>query len=240
MDLSEKPTAQDESPITNDRRDPGMKKMIVFMVIFAVLVFGGGAAVLYYMNEVENYVLVDDAKVQGDLTMISAPATGRITEWKVKEGQYVNKGDLVGRIQTAPAQAGGTPQTVDVIAPQSGTVIQTKANEGAFVSPGMPLAMTADLDHLYVIANVEETKIQDVKQGHDVKITIDAFPDQTFTGKVEQIGFATTSTFSLLPNINAEGNYTKVAQRIPVKISFDNYERDKMVPGLNAEVKIKK
>jgi multidrug resistance efflux pump len=217
-----------------------MKKMIAFMVIFAVIVLGGGAAALYYMNEVEKYVLVDDAKVQGNLMVISAPVSGKITEWKVKEGQNVNKGDVVARIQASPEQPGKAPQTVDVTAPQDGTVIQTKMDQGDLVSPGMPLAMTTDLNHLYVVANVEETKIQDVKAGNAVKISVDAFPDETFTGKVEQIGLATTSTFSMLPNINTGGNYTKVVQRIPVKISLDSYGGARLVPGMNASVKIEK
>jgi multidrug resistance efflux pump len=91
-----------------------MKKMIAIMIVFAVVVLGGGAAALYYMNEVQNYVLVDNAKVQGNLTMITAPVAGKITEWKVKEGQYVNKGDVVARIQASPTQPGEAPQTVNV------------------------------------------------------------------------------------------------------------------------------
>jgi multidrug resistance efflux pump len=217
-----------------------MKKMIAIMIVFAVVVLGGGAAALYYMNEVQNYVLVNDAKVQGNLTMITAPVAGKVTEWKVKEGQYVNKGDVVARIQTSPTQPGEAPQTVDVTAPQSGTVIQSKSETGDLVSPGTPLAMTTDLNHLYVVAEVDETNIQDVKQGNAVKISIDAFPDQTFTGKVEQIGLGTESTFSMVPNINTGGNYTEVVQRIPVKISLDGYAGARLVPGLNADVKIEK
>jgi multidrug resistance efflux pump len=217
-----------------------MKKMIAIMIIFAVVVLGGGVAALYYMNEVQNYVLVDNAKVQGNLTMITAPVAGKVTEWKVKEGQDVNKGDVVARIQAAPTQPGEKPQTVNVTAPQSGTVIQSKSEKGDLVSPGTPLALTTDLNHLYVVAEVDETKIQDVKQGNAVKISIDAFPDQTFTGKVEQMGLGTESTFSMVPNINTGGNYTEVVQRIPVKISLDGYGGARLVPGLNADVKIEK
>jgi multidrug resistance efflux pump len=217
-----------------------MKKMIAVMIVFAVVVLGGGAAVLYYMNEVQNYVLVDDAKVQGDLTMITAPVAGKITEWKVKEGQNVNKGDVVAKIQTLPAQPGEAPKIVNVTAEQPGTVIKSKSETGDLVSPGTPLAMTTDLNHLYVVAEVDETDIQDVKQGNEVKISIDAFPDQTFTGKVEQIGLATEATFSMIPNINTGSNYTEVVQRIPVKISLDNYGGARLVPGLNADVKIEK
>jgi multidrug resistance efflux pump len=217
-----------------------MKKMIAIMIVFAVVVLGGGAALLYYINELQSYVLEDDAKVQGDLTTITAPVTGKITEWKVTEGQYVNKGDVVAQIQTAPMQPGEKPQTVDVVAPQAGTVIQSKSDTGNLVSAGTPLAMTTDLNHLYVVAEVEETKIQDVKVGNTVKISIDAFPNQTFTGKVEQIGLGTEATFSMIPNISTGSNYTKVVQRIPVKISLDSYNGAGLVPGLNAEVKITK
>jgi multidrug resistance efflux pump len=119
-------------------------------------------------------------------------------------------------------------------------VIQSKSDLDDLVSPGMPLAITTDLDHLYVVAEVDETKIQDVKQGNAVKISIDAFSDQTFSGKVEQIGLGTEATFSMVPNINTGGNYTEVVQRIPVKISLDSYGGARLVPGLNADVKIEK
>lgn len=69
---------------------------------------------------------------------------------------------------------------------------------------------------------------------------VDAYPDTTLTGKVEQVGLTTANTFSMLPSSNATANYTKVTQVVPVKISLDSAPSKNVVPGMNAEVKIHK
>ena len=72
-----------------------------------------------------------------------------------------------------------------------------------------------------------------------MKIKVDAAPDLTIEGKVKQRGLATASTFSLMPQQNSSGDYTKVVQRIPVQISMDSYP-DNLVPGMNATIEISK
>lgn len=217
-----------------------MKKAIAIVVLLAIILIGGGVGVLYYTNEVMNYVSTDDAKLQGDLVMISAPAAGKLTKWDFTEGEQVHKGDVVGTITIAPSTLGGMPTTLDITAPQDGTIIQSKAITNEYVAPGTPLAMTTDLSQIYVVANIEESDLQDVKVGNSVDITIDAFPNQVFSGQVQQIGLATASTFSLIPSASTGGNYTKVVQRIPVKISLNATGQENLIPGLNATVKIKK
>ncbi len=211
-----------------------MKQSIFIGVLVALILMVAGGGTLYYMNDVMSYVSTDEAKVQGDLSTVTATTNGSITEWDVKDGQQVSKGDVMGIIQPV----GVSGPTVQVLAPSDGTIIQSKGSIGEFVGAGTPLAMTTPLNKLYVIANVEESDLEDVKTGAEVKVSIDAYPGTDFTGKVEEIGFATTSTFSMLPAASSSGNYTKVVQKVPVKISLDS--GDKLVPGLNATVKISK
>jgi multidrug resistance efflux pump len=215
-----------------------MKKMIALIIALAVIMIGGGLGGAYYFTQVYNYITTDDAKVQGNLVTISSAAAGRLTGWNMKEGDVVRKGDVVGTVQVTGA--GGAAQSADITAPSDGTVIQSGAVRDQIVMPGAPLAMTADLGKLYVVANVLETDLTDVKLGNKVRITVDAFPGTTFDGRVDHVGLATNSTFSLIPVSSSSGNYTKVAQRVPVYISLDSYEGKRLIPGLNASVRIER
>jgi multidrug resistance efflux pump len=209
-----------------------MKNSIIVSVLVALIVIAAGAGVLFYANESMNYISTEDAKVQGDITTVTATTNGTITQWNVKNNQEVKKGDVLAVVQ--PADPAGS--AIQVVATADGTVLQSKGAVGQIVSAGSMLAMTTPLNQLYVTANIEETELQDIKVGSEVKIKVDAFPGNEYSGKVEEISDATTSTFSMLPSSNASGNYTKVVQKIPVKITLDS--ADKLLPGLNATIKI--
>ncbi|MGZ4135015.1 MAG: efflux RND transporter periplasmic adaptor subunit [Tumebacillaceae bacterium] len=217
-----------------------MKKAIALIVVLGIILLGGGIGAAYYYNNVANYITTDDATVQGDMVTIGSLAPGKLIEWKVKEGDTVNKGDVMGVVEVAPANGKTAAQTVNIVATATGTVIQSKGVKDQIVAAGMPLAMTADLKNLYVTANVLETDINDIRSGKTVKITVDAYPGTNFDGHVDHLGLATQSTFSLLPASNSGGNYTKVTQRVPVVIKLDSYEGKQLLPGLNAYVKIEK
>jgi multidrug resistance efflux pump len=211
-----------------------MKTARLFLYNFlGILVFvAAGLALYYYIFQNLNYVKTDDAKVWGDLVPLSAAVPGKLTDWKGTIGQTFNQGDVVGRIADMGDRG-------NITAPINGKIIQSSAVNGQVVAPGQPIATMTDLSRLYILTNIEESRIQDVKTGADVDITVDADPGTTVKGKVEQIGLATNSTFSLLPQQNASGNYTKVVQRIPVRISMSNYPGD-WVPGMNATISIHK
>jgi len=87
--------------------------------------------------------------------------------------------------------------------------------------------------NLWIVAYLEETNIAEIHTGQNVRFTIDAFSDVTFNGKVFLVGSSTASVFSLIPANNASGNFTKVTQRIPVRISIDRAERGKRISSLN-------
>ena len=108
------------------------------------------------------------------------------------------------------------------LTPPSGGVVSKKNVEvGQLVQPGQPLMSVVPMDDVWVVANLKETEIRDVNPGDKVDFTVDAYPGVHFQGTVDSLAAATGSQFSLLPPDNATGNFTKVVQRIPVKILVD-------------------
>jgi membrane fusion protein (multidrug efflux system) len=96
------------------------------------------------------------------------------------------------------------------------------------------------LDQVYVVANFKETQIGKLAPGQKVTVKVDAFPDQNVTGMIESVAPASGSQFSLLPTDTATGNFTKIVQRVPVRISIDPEWRSKGIlrPGLSAVVDV--
>jgi membrane fusion protein (multidrug efflux system) len=122
--------------------------------------------------------------------------------------------------------------------PVDGIVDKTLIDQGEYISAGQPILMMHDPSKRWVEANVKETDIGALRVGQSVAITVDAFPDQTFSGHVAIIGHAATSQFALLPDPNPSGNFTKITQRIPVRIRFDHGPTDLIGPGMMVGVDI--
>lgn len=106
-----------------------------------------------------------------------------------------------------------------IYAPVTGMVSQKQAEIGMQVAPEIPVMSLVPSD-VWVVANFKETQLTDVRVGQPVQIEVDAFPGFEFKGHVDSIAAATGATFALLPPENASGNFTKVVQRVPVKIVF--------------------
>ena len=118
-----------------------------------------------------------------------------------------------------------------------GVVDETFVEEGEYVTPGQRLMLIHDPKVTWVDANIKETQVRRVKKGQTVHISVDAYPEREFKGLVKSIGNTTTGKFALLPNPNPSGNFTKITQRIPVRISVE--QRGNMLrPGMLVEVKI--
>ncbi len=132
-----------------------------------------------------------------------------------------------------------------ILAPHDGVIAKRWVWIGDVTTPGQSLYTMYDLENVWVLANLEEGKIENVKLGDNVEISIDAYPGYTFQGNVFTIKGAAASQFSLVPQNNATGNYTKVAQRIPIKITirppedFPDNQPLYLFPGMSAEVRIK-
>jgi membrane fusion protein (multidrug efflux system) len=108
-----------------------------------------------------------------------------------------------------------------VRAPVDGIVGNRAAQVGSFVQSGSRMAAVVPLSSAYLEANFKETQLGDIAEGNHASFTVDAYPGVTLHGTVESISPATGAVFSLLPPENATGNFTKVVQRVPVKIAVD-------------------
>jgi membrane fusion protein (multidrug efflux system) len=125
-----------------------------------------------------------------------------------------------------------------IVAPAEGTVGERQVRPGQLVSPGMQVITFVEHTK-WVQANFRETQLTNIKVGDPVEIRIDVYPGQIIHGQVLQIAPASGSQFALLPPDNATGNFTKVVQRVPVKISLeDSTLTDQLRPGLSADVAV--
>jgi RND family efflux transporter MFP subunit len=121
--------------------------------------------------------------------------------------------------------------------PVDGVVILKSAEEGNILEGNQAAFMVADTEHAWVSANILEKSVRDVKLGQTVYITIDE--GGTLTGKITDVRQASASVFSLIPSDNAAGNFTKVEQRIPVKIELDPHPGKDLRVGQSVEIRIK-
>ena len=108
-----------------------------------------------------------------------------------------------------------------VRAPCDGIVSKRSVEEGQYISVGQNLCAVVENENMWVTANVKETQLKNIKTGQQVKIKIDAYPDLNLKGKIESFSGATGAKYSLLPPDNSTGNFIKIIQRIPVKISIN-------------------
>ena len=128
-----------------------------------------------------------------------------------------------------------------ITAPSNGVVSKKAVELGQLVQPGQPLMTVVPLDDIWVTANLKETETADVTPGDSADVTVDAYKGLHFRGHVESLSPATGAKFSLLPPDNATGNYTKVVQRIPVRIRLDGPQDPKhqLRPGMSVVATIK-
>lgn len=126
------------------------------------------------------------------------------------------------RAAAAAHQAELNLSYTQIIAPVDGTVGARSLRVGQFVTSGTQLMAVVPLHSVYVVANFKETQLTDIRPGQPVEIKVDTFPDVAIKGHVDSLSPASGLEFSLLPPDNATGNFTKIVQRIPVKIVIDD------------------
>jgi len=124
-----------------------------------------------------------------------------------------------------------------ITAPADGRVVMTFARQGEHVAPGQRILMFHDPDEIWVEANVRETEVRLLRPGLKADIRVDAYPGKVFAGEVFRIGQTATSKFALLPDPNPSGNFTKITQRLPVRIRLADKD-PALRPGMMVEVSI--
>jgi len=300
---------------------PLFKRKRVIIPILAVLTIVAVAGLYMYMS-MQNYVSTDDAYVDANSVAISTRMLGRIIYLGTDEGDTVNAGQILvklddsdlraqeasskaglglaqqnlpldqvninraqddfnraevqyksgivtkeqydhaqkaleaaqaqynidlSKVSAAKAQIGvieSQLQNAVIAAPMNGVVAKRWVLAGDVVQPGQPIFTIYDLKNIWVTANLEETKLSHIHLNDPVEIDVDTYPGVKFYGKVFEIGNYTASEFSLIPPNNASGNFTKVTQRVPVKISIEDAPPKDgsypvLRPGMSVEVSVK-
>ena len=147
---------------------------------------------------------------------------------------------LKGKLKEATAELEAAQLKLDhttVTSPIDGVVAKKISHIGEVIKSGQPIAVIIDLSNIWVEANLEETQVEHVRLGQSVDIEVDAYPNTKFTGKVVNIGAATASQFALIPENRSAGNFTKVTQRIPIKIEVID-PAEQLRPGMMVVVGI--
>ncbi|HEY4924169.1 MAG TPA: HlyD family secretion protein [Roseiarcus sp.] len=158
-------------------------------------------------------------------------------------GLDVQEKQIQAQIRAAEAQvtlASDNLHYTRIVAPADGLVGQRQVRPGQFVNIGTQVIAAVPLPNVWVIANYKETQMTNVRLGQPAHITVDAFPDLVLAGHVDSWSPGTGSTFALLPPDNATGNFTKVVQRVPVKIALDKHPAlgSLVRPGMSVEATI--
>ncbi|GHO53487.1 efflux RND transporter periplasmic adaptor subunit [Ktedonobacter robiniae] len=214
-----------------------MRRLILvpILVFVALLAIAGAAG--YWVYNSYYFYSTDDAQISGQILNISSPQAGQLTDMSVKQGDKVTAGETIGTISTVSQT--GQKVSVNLTSPIDGTIVQESGVVGQSVTPGAALAQVVDLSKLNVVAYIDEGQLNNIKNGQDVDITVDAYNGDSFTGHIDHIVQATAGQFSLLPSTDmSSGNFTKVGQRVPVVVTLDTNGGHNLVPGLSAEVKI--
>lgn len=225
------------------------KKVMALIGLFILIAGGAWGGWVWYDSA--TYFTTEDAQVTADTVSVVPEVTAKIKTWDVREGDMVQGGQILGRqelgmlVSSLALNAEALENTADSLVakaaiktPISGKVVQTTVMIGQVASPATVLATIADTEHMYIKANVEETNIFKIQPGQGVDIRIDAYPGVKFTGQVERVGQATHQAFNTFPSLNTSGEFSKVTQLIPVRISLLDVGDRPLMMGMNTTVKI--
>jgi membrane fusion protein (multidrug efflux system) len=173
------------------------------------------------------------AKAQADLQAQRQQISTLEAEVKRLEAQ-------ISSARTDLAQADLNLARTEIHAPISGFIGQRAARNGQYVQSGAYLLSLVPDQDIWIQANFKETQIGHMQAGQKAELIFDSFPDTPIEAQVDSLFAASGAQFSLLPPDNATGNFTKVVQRIPVKLTFaaDNPLKGQIRPGMSVEVKV--
>jgi membrane fusion protein (multidrug efflux system) len=184
--------------------------------------------------------IADYARAQADVRASAAVIAAQRHQLEVLSGTKKQRAaDLLGAKATLAAARLRLGYT-KIAAPFDGVVGERQVQPGDYVNIGSNLINVVPLPNVYVMANYKETQLTNVRPGQGVDVTVDSFPNQTLHGRVERISPASGSQFALLPPDNATGNFTKVVQRVPVRIAIDQGQKllERLLPGMSAVTRI--
>lgn len=180
------------------------------------------------------------AKAQADVRASRAVIAAQHHQLEVLQGTKKQRAADLDATKATLASAKLKLGYTKITAPFDGVVGERQVQPGDYVNIGTNLINVVPLPKVYVIANYKETQLTHVAPGQPVEITVDSFPRERLRGRVERIAPATGAQVALLPPDNATGNFTKVVQRIPVRIQLDDNQPllARLVPGMSVVTRI--
>ena len=226
------------------------KKRTLIMIV-AVMLAVAALILGYFWYESAFYVKTKDARIASPTVTVTPQISGRLSELSVTEGDVVTVGERLAVQDTSLLAVNDVPSASgleqggalvadkrEILSPVDGTVVRSTAVQGQIVSPGQSLFMISETGNMYVSANIEETEVAKLKKGQKVDVTIDALDSKTYEGRVQDIGHATVSTFSVVSTQSSSGNFTKVTQLVPIKIRLAGIDEMGLVPGMSVEIAV--
>jgi len=161
------------------------------------------------------------AAAQAAIARDTANLASALKQVDLLKAEIVQAHAALARAEAVQSQAQLNLDYTTIVAPIDGVVGNRSLRVGQYVQAGTQLMSVVPVSGAYVVANFKETQLTDVRDGQAVDIAVDMFPGRTVHGHVDSIAPASGQEFALLPPDNATGNFTKVVQRIPVKIALD-------------------
>jgi multidrug resistance efflux pump len=212
------------------KKNGGNKRKNFILIIAAVLLFIGVGYWYYSYVEGQKYFVTENAKVTANLYPIIPLMTGELLRYNVRLGNMVQEDDVIGIVEP-----GGSLRS-----PIYGQVVQSNVTLNQTVNPSTPIAIIADVDNIYIGANIEETDILKIKKGQNVIVELDSYPGRKFNAYVSEVNMITPNALTgNLMSFSTSGTYTKVTQLIPIKIKINGDVRLEGIIGTNAKVRIR-
>lgn len=206
-------------------------------IIFLIFILLACIAAFFWWKTNRRYITTDDANVASYRVNVASQITGIIDSIYVSEGTDIIVGDTLFTIKDTPPFA--------ILSPVTGSIAKQWLIPGDMVRIGQTVYTINKGKEMWIAVFLEETKFSDIYLNQPVLFTLSAYPHLQFHGKIFYIGDNTASEFALIPASNASGNFTKVTQRIGLKISIDSvsgqekYKQHlRIVSGMSATVKI--
>jgi membrane fusion protein (multidrug efflux system) len=191
-------------------------------------------------TEASEKLTTTHAQLEAQLTQNRAQALAAERQLKVLEAQIVQSEAAIAAQRAALDAAKLNVGYTTITATQDGVIGQRQVKPGQLVGVGSQITTLTPLPNVWVIANYKETQLTHMAVGQQAEITVDTFPGHKLRGHVLAFAPASGAVFALLPPDNATGNFTKIVQRIAVKIIIDDADglTDRLVPGMSVEAKI--
>ncbi len=214
------------------------------------------AALAQAKDDVARYTRLTGSGYSSERDLESALVAREAAQAKLEQAeaglasQRKQKSVLEAKLQQAIANMAATEASLDkasadmkkvvIRAPDNGIIAQRLAKNGEYVGAGTPLFSLVELNTVWVVANFKETQIEHMQLGQPVTIEVDSFPGQDLTGYIESIAPGSGAEFSILPPQNATGNFTKIVQRIPVKIVIPQGQSlaGQLRPGMSLDISV--